>query len=223
MTNSSKSSLCSLKKESVQDRLLTFAIKNLIKRIIICIRTLCCFPLDKIVPRDHTKNIIPRQRVSDSNASKARSLGSSNKAVKNKKSRHSLFRGKSLKKNFAEPSIIMSQPETKIDSESTVPTVDTSIKTEAKSRENRWKSIMRKTPCKCNKRWMKQYDLKPRENFTSSCTDNEDSAGDGPLPPALAKKKTRPLRWNLVQEQSFDNPYVEYLKKDVVRRVCLET
>lgn len=229
-----------------QDTLFTKAYKNLFRRITICIRAMCCLPLDKIIPSERVHRVFIRPDISQTldKASirqekdvnelmfqiKPRSIvsvkdcarvseGDSLKKARLKKSKGKIFKSKSKKKGS-----VCFLNSVKKSTNSIKSSGHRSVNDKKKCKtEKRWVRIMKKS--NPHMKWMKS-EMKRREILTSSCTDtNEESAGDGPPTPSFSVRtiKKIPIQClrNIVSNQNYSDTYVDYIKKDVVKRVKL--
>ncbi|XP_022817241.1 uncharacterized protein LOC111350052 [Spodoptera litura] len=220
------------RKKSNEDDYFSLALKCIAKRFTVCLKSVCCFPLEKMVPISKRRKlivaqssqisglkdpeakiqVIPQSTMTINESTRSRSDFTTRKSSKKfrcKKLRCKMF--ESIKKmNGASGSTMMKS--------SIRCNANTSKKKMSKPSirsEKKWRKIIRKTnPSQL--KWIKN-ETKARQNLTGSCTDNEESAGDGPVSPNISRYfKKCPLRWMAVKQKNYSDTIVNCTNDDSV-------
>lgn len=219
------------------DILLTRLLRNLLRRIIICIRAICCFPIDKIVPAeslrgnrmslrpgvsqtvgilqerkdatDSKTQLRPRSRVSINEYVKVRKEVSV-RSMKRKRSKCCFFRGRSKKKMDLDSECFVGKTTSRKSEEKRRGSLKgaDSVKSRKDSRhENLWGWVKTITKIKEIQRESKQ-----EENLPSTYPIDNEWAGDGITLPQYSKRPVSHLR-ALGLKNNYSDSYIEFIKR----------
>lgn len=219
------------RKRSCEDYYLILALKCIAKRFTVCLKYVCCFPLERIVPISKRRKLIIAQTSQISGLKdpelKLQDIQRSKMSVNESVRSRSDFTTRKSSKKFRCKKLRCKMFESikRMNGASGSSMFKSSLRCSASKKkmskpsirsEKKWRRIIRKTnPSQL--KWIKN-EPKARQNLTASCTDNEESAGDGPVSPNISRYfKKCPLKWIAVKQKNYSDTFVNCKEIDSVQ------